>query len=99
MLVAHLLHRDGIGSVVLEEHSRPDVLSRIRASVLEPGMAQLPRPYGLGERMDREGHAHDGVKIVWAGREGFFIKPRRRALHGLRANESPEGPVPRRGGT
>jgi p-hydroxybenzoate 3-monooxygenase len=23
--------------------------------------------------MDREGQPHDGVKIVWAGRDGFFI--------------------------
>jgi p-hydroxybenzoate 3-monooxygenase len=73
MLLAHLLHREGIDSVVLERHTRAHVLSRIRAGVLEPGTVRLLRECGLAERMDREGHAHDGMKIVWAGRDGFFI--------------------------
>ena len=33
----------------------------------------LLRAHGLAERMDREGHPHDGMRIVWAGRDGFFI--------------------------
>jgi len=28
---------------------------------------------GLAERMDRLGHWHDGMRIVWAGHTGFFI--------------------------
>src|SRR5581483_1721608 len=31
------------------------------------------RAAGVGERMDREGHLHDGSRIVWAGRDGFLI--------------------------
>ena len=31
------------------------------------------RANGLAERMDREGHAHDGMRIVWAGRDSFLI--------------------------
>jgi p-hydroxybenzoate 3-monooxygenase len=31
------------------------------------------RGLGLHRRMDEQGHAHDGMKIVWAGRESFFI--------------------------
>ena len=73
MLLAHLLHLQGVQSVVLERHTRAYVLSRIRAGVLEPGTVRLLRDCGLGERMDREGHAHDGMKIVWAGRDSFFI--------------------------
>jgi len=73
MLLAHLLHRQGIESVVLEKHTREHVLSRIRAGVLEPGTVRLLRECGLGSRMDREGHAHDGMKIVWAGRDSFYI--------------------------
>jgi p-hydroxybenzoate 3-monooxygenase len=49
------------------------VLSRIRAGVLEPGTVRVLRECGLGARMDRDGHAHDGMKIVWAGRDSFFI--------------------------
>jgi len=34
---------------------------------------RLLREAGLGERMDREGHSHDGAAIAWAGRDRFFI--------------------------
>jgi len=73
MLLSEILHRAGIESVVLEQRSRAYVLSRIRAGVLEPGTVEVLRQNGLGERMDREGHAHDGMRIVWAGRASFFI--------------------------
>jgi len=73
MLLSEMLHRAGIASVVLEQRSRAYVLARIRAGVLEPGTVEVLRENGLGERMDREGHVHDGMKIVWAGRESFFI--------------------------
>jgi p-hydroxybenzoate 3-monooxygenase len=77
MLLAHLLHAQGIESVVLERRTRAYVLSRIRAGVLEPGSVRVLRECGLGERMDREGHEHDGMKIVWAGRDSFFIDVRK----------------------
>jgi p-hydroxybenzoate 3-monooxygenase len=73
MLLSEILHRHGLGSVVLERHGREHVLSRIRAGVLEQTTVDVLRAYGLNERMDREGHAHDGMKIVWAGRDSFFI--------------------------
>ena len=47
--------------------------------VLEQSTIDLLRANGLGERMDREGHAHDGMKIVWAGKESFFIDARQHA--------------------
>jgi p-hydroxybenzoate 3-monooxygenase len=73
MLLSEMLDRAGVSSMVLELRSREHVLSRIRAGVLEQGTVDVLRANGLGERMDREGHAHDGMKIVWAGRESFFI--------------------------
>jgi p-hydroxybenzoate 3-monooxygenase len=73
LLLSEILHRHGIDSVVLEQRSRAYVLSRIRAGVLEQGTVNVLRANGLGERMERDGHAHDGMKIVWAGRESFFI--------------------------
>jgi p-hydroxybenzoate 3-monooxygenase len=77
MLLSEMLHRAGIESVVLERQSRAHVLGRIRAGVLEHGTVEVLRANGLGERMDREGHPHDGMKIVWAGREAFFIDVKR----------------------
>ena len=73
LLLSELLHRQGIDSVVLERQSRAYVLARIRAGVLEQTTVDLLRDIGLGERMDALGHAHDGMKIVWAGRDSLFI--------------------------
>ena len=49
------------------------VLGRIRAGVLEAGTVEFLREVGLGARMDREGHPHDGSAIAWEGRSRFFI--------------------------
>jgi p-hydroxybenzoate 3-monooxygenase len=73
LLLSHILHRNGIDSIVLERQSRAYVMARIRAGVLESGSVELLREVGLGERMDRDGHPHRGSGIAWEGRERFFI--------------------------
>ncbi len=73
LLLSHILHRSGIDTIVLERQSRAYVLERIRAGVLEAGTVNLLREVGLGERMDREGHPHNGSAIAWEGRPWFFI--------------------------
>jgi p-hydroxybenzoate 3-monooxygenase len=73
MLLSEILHHHGIDSIVVERQSRDYVQTRIRAGVLEQTTVDMLRQYGLSGRMDREGHAHDGMKIVWAGRSEFFI--------------------------
>src|SRR5215469_11339145 len=77
LLLSHVLHRGGIESMVLERQSRAHVLGRIRAGVLEAGTVALLRDVGLGGRMDREGHPHDGSGIAWEGRPRFFINTRK----------------------
>ena len=72
LLLAEMLHHQGVESVVLERHTREHVLSRIRAGVLEPWTVALLREHGLAARLEREGHRHDGVWIVWGDRE-FLI--------------------------
>ena len=73
MLLSHILHKEGIDSVVLERRPRSHVLKRIRAGVLEAGTVELLRQYDLAERLDAEGSEHEGTGIAWAGREHFFI--------------------------
>lgn len=73
LLLSHLLHLRGVESVVLERQTREHVRSRIRAGVLEWGSVEVLRGAGLGERLDREGHVHDGTGVAWAGRQFFFI--------------------------
>jgi p-hydroxybenzoate 3-monooxygenase len=61
LLLSHLLHLQGIESIVLEARSRTYVENRIRAGVLEYGTEQLLNDSGVGERMRREGMLHPGI--------------------------------------
>ncbi len=78
LLLSHVLHEAGIESVVLERQTRAYVLSRIRAGVLEWGTVEFLRAHGLGERMDAEGHVHDGSAVAW-GNQRLLIDCRRYA--------------------
>jgi p-hydroxybenzoate 3-monooxygenase len=69
LMLSHLLHRQGIASVVLERRSREYVERRVRAGVLEQGSTDLLASTGVGERMTREGLVHDGIKLRFAGEE------------------------------
>jgi len=68
LLLSHLLHRQGIGSVVLEIRSRSYLEQRVRAGVLEQGTVDLLNDCGLGVRMRREGLIHHGVELRFSGR-------------------------------
>ncbi|MEU6276289.1 4-hydroxybenzoate 3-monooxygenase [Streptomyces populi] len=67
LLLARLLHRAGIGSVVLESRDRAYVERRQRAGILEQGTVDVLRAAGAGERMDREGLRHDGIELRHRG--------------------------------
>jgi p-hydroxybenzoate 3-monooxygenase len=68
LFLSHLLHREGIESVVLEAHTREYIESRVRAGVLEQGTTDLMVEMGVGERMRREGLVHEGVELRFGGR-------------------------------
>src|SRR5580692_6144945 len=63
LVLSHLLHRQGIHSIVVEARSRQHCEQRVRAGVLEQGTVDLLIGMGVGERMKREGLIHDGVEI------------------------------------
>jgi p-hydroxybenzoate 3-monooxygenase len=63
LTLAHLLHREGIESVVLETRSREHVEQRLRAGVLEQAIADLLVDAGAGERLRREGIVHHGIEL------------------------------------
>ena len=67
LLLAHLLHREGIESVVLELRSRDEIESTIRAGVLEQGTVELLIEAGVGERLKREGAVHRGINLRFEG--------------------------------
>ncbi len=68
LLLSHLLHQEGIDSVVLEARSREYVEQRVRAGVLEQATVELLRETGLGERLDREALIHQGIELRFDGR-------------------------------
>jgi p-hydroxybenzoate 3-monooxygenase len=67
LTLAHLLHLQGIDSVVLENRSREYVEARIRAGVLEQRTADLLVEAGVGERMQRDGIFHGGIELQFDG--------------------------------
>jgi p-hydroxybenzoate 3-monooxygenase len=67
LLLAHLLHLEGVESVVLENRSREYVEKRVRAGVLEQPTVELLREAGVADRLDREGLVHRGVLLRFDG--------------------------------
>ena len=68
LLLSHLLHLEGIDSVILEARSRKYVEERVRAGVLEQGTVDLLCETGLGDRLQREGLVHHGIELRFDGR-------------------------------
>jgi p-hydroxybenzoate 3-monooxygenase len=66
LLLSHLLHLQGIESVVLERKDRKYVEARVRAGVLEHGTAETLREAGVGKRMDADGMPHEGTELRFA---------------------------------
>ena len=62
-LLALILARANIDVLVLEKKTKKYVLSRIRAGVLEWNTVEMLRKNGVGSRMDREGHIHEGTLL------------------------------------
>lgn len=75
LLLAHLLHLEGIDSVVLEARSRDYVERRVRAGVLEQGTVDLLRQSGVGGRMNREGLEHHGIWLRFRNRSHHLDFP------------------------
>jgi p-hydroxybenzoate 3-monooxygenase len=68
LLLGHLLHLNGIESVILENRARDYVIDRVRAGVLEQGTVDLLRAMGVGGGLDARGLRHDGLHISVQGR-------------------------------
>ena len=68
LLLSHLLHLQGIASVVLENRSRQHIEERIRAGLLEQGTVDLLVESGVGERLKRESLVHHGIELNFGGR-------------------------------
>src|SRR5580658_982638 len=67
LLLSHLLHLEGIDSVVIENRSRQYVTERVRAGVLEQGTVDLMIQSGVGGRLAKEGMLHEGIYLSFNG--------------------------------
>ncbi len=67
LLLGHLLHLNGIDSVIVENRSRDYVIDRVRAGVLEQGTVDLLNAMGVGERLRRAGLRHEGLYVSFRG--------------------------------
>src|SRR5262247_3201233 len=67
-MLAHLLHLNGIDSVIVENRSREYVIDRVRAGVLEQGTVDLLNAMGVGARLRQLGLRHDGLYVSFRGR-------------------------------
>jgi p-hydroxybenzoate 3-monooxygenase len=82
LLLARLLHLQGIDTVILERQSREHVEGRIRAGVLEQGTVAMMQAAQAAERMTAEGIIHKGFSLAFGGRT------QRIDMHGLTGGKS-----------
>ena len=68
LLLSHLLHLEGIESVVLDIRSRSYIEERVRAGVLEQGTVDLLNQVGVGKRMMQQGLMHHGINLQFGRR-------------------------------
>ena len=72
LLLSHLLDRAGIDSVLIDQRSRDEIESTIRAGILEQGTVELLDTIGEASRARTVGHRHDGIELRFEG-EGHRI--------------------------
>ena len=72
LVLSHLLHLQGIESVIVEARSRERLETEVRAGVLEQGTVDLLGEIGAGDRMAREGAVHHGIELRF-NRQGHRI--------------------------
>lgn len=68
LVLAQLLQRQGIESIVVENRSRQYCQDRVRAGLLEQGTTDLLIEIGVGDRLQREGLRHYGIELRFNGR-------------------------------
>ena len=72
LLLSHLLASSGIDSIVVDQRSREQIESTIRAGILEHGTVRLLSETGASDRVLTAGSRHDGIELRFGG-EGHRI--------------------------
>jgi p-hydroxybenzoate 3-monooxygenase len=72
LLLSHLLAKAGIESVVIDQRTREQIETTIRAGILEQGTVEVLDATGASNRVRTVGHRHDGIELRFSG-EGHRI--------------------------
>src|SRR5215218_8166542 len=72
LMLAQLLHLEGIESIVIEDRSREYVEHRVRAGLLEQGTVDLLTEMGAADRLKREALQHHGIYLQFDGRREYI---------------------------
>lgn len=72
LVLSHLLSESGIESIVIDQRSREEIETTIRAGILEQGTVDLLAAIDPNTRVHTVGHRHDGIELRFRG-EGHRI--------------------------
>lgn len=72
LLLAHLLGKAGIDSVVIDARSREDIEGTVKAGIVESPAAEVLAESGVSDRIYREGAKHDGIEFHFDGHAHRF---------------------------
>src|SRR5215217_4788006 len=72
LILAQLLHLQGIESVILEDRSREYVEHRVRAGLLEQGTVDLLEEIGVADRLHEQALQHHGIYLQFDGRREYI---------------------------
>jgi len=67
LMLSHLLHLEGIESVVIDTRSRVEIEQTVRAGILERDSVRLLVDSGVSDRVLKEGHEHGGIELAFGG--------------------------------
>ncbi|MEU2628743.1 4-hydroxybenzoate 3-monooxygenase [Kitasatospora sp. NPDC007106] len=68
LMLAHLLGRAGVATVVVDTRTRHEIETTQRAGILEAGAARDLVETGVSDRVLHEGHEHEGIELRFGGR-------------------------------
>lgn len=67
LLLARILHNNGISTVILENRNEKHLRERLRAGVQEQGTVETFIAEGVGEKLQQEGMVHEGIHFHFNG--------------------------------
>lgn len=67
LMLSHFLDRAGISNVVIDNRTREQIESTVRAGILEVDSVNMLVDTGVSDRVFRDGHAHDGIDLRFGG--------------------------------